>query len=76
MRLGVKTNTYLVHKMFLLLTENFPGDDSCDENNGDCEHLCLYLPFLGRKKCFCNQDLKLKENGKTCGKEELQNQGE
>jgi len=49
-----------------------PGKNPCDENNGDCEHLCLYLPYHGKQRCFCKEKFIVNENGKTCEKIKLQ----
>jgi len=48
-----------------------PGVNPCEKSNGGCEHLCVYLPFLGRR-CLCEQNFKLNANGKTCDRLELQ----
>ena len=50
----------------------FSGKNPCDENNGDCEHLCLYLPYHGKQRCFCKEKFIVNENGKTCEKIKLQ----
>ncbi|KAL9950309.1 hypothetical protein ACROYT_G042789 [Oculina patagonica] len=47
------------------------GVNPCDKGNGECEYLCVYLPFLGRRRCFCEENFKLNENGKTCEKVEF-----
>ncbi|PFX30203.1 uncharacterized protein LOC111323908 isoform X2 [Stylophora pistillata] len=45
-----------------------PATDSCLKDNGQCDHLCLYLPFRGRHKCLCEENFVLDENGKHCRK--------
>ena len=54
-----------------MLFVSFPGVNPCGETNGGCEHLCVYLPFLGGR-CLCEQNFELNDNGKTCDKLELQ----
>lgn len=54
-------------KLFFL---SFPGVNPCERSNGECEHLCVYLPSRG-SKCLCEENSQLNENGKTCDKLEL-----
>lgn len=56
-----------VIKLFFL---SFPGVNPCERSNGECEHLCVYLPSRG-SKCLCEENSQLNENGKTCDKLEL-----
>jgi len=46
------------------------GVNPCERSNGECEHLCVYLPSRG-SKCLCEENSQLNENGKTCDKLEL-----
>lgn len=54
-------------KLFFL---SFPGVNPCERSNGECEHLCVYLPSRG-SKCLCEENTQLNDNGKTCDKLEL-----